>query len=108
VKSVQPRDLLLVIEVMDLRAMTVLTAMSGVGLGRVETPSGSIGAWRRIRDDHRFLGLAALAACKASDADSGRFERFWDHVRAYVCDDYAVIAAMSDWAPIMFMPRVRL
>jgi hypothetical protein len=31
-----------------------------------------------------------------------------DKMRAYVCDNYVLIAARSGWTPIRFMTRVRL
>ncbi len=40
------------------------------------------------------------------DADSDVFSD--SRSRVHVREDYAVIAAMSGWTPIMFMTRVRL
>ena len=40
--------------------------------------------------------------------DSSRLGRFCDSRRTQVCDDYALITAMSGWTPKMFMTRVRL
>ncbi len=48
------------------------------------------------------------AAKSAPDANSGRLGRLCDRIRAHVCDDYALIAAMSGWTPMMFITRVRL
>ena len=51
----------------------------------------------------RLLGLEALLV-----RFSGRLGRLGDRMRAYVCDDYVLIAARSGWTPIMLMTRVRL
>ena len=44
----------------------------------------------------------------ASDADFSRPGRFCNSGRTHVGGDYALIAAMSGWTPMMFMTRVRL
>jgi hypothetical protein len=69
--------------------------MAALGLGRVKT---------LIRDGVTI----SVGAVLASGADSRRLGRIGDRMRAYVCDDYVLIAATSGWTPIMFMTRVRL
>ena len=74
-------------------------------------------AWRK----HRRAAISARWPCavifpdwrlfrsgSAPEADSRRLERFCNSRRTRVCDDYALITAMSGWTPKMFMTRVRL
>src|SRR6266699_1806523 len=74
-------------------------------------------AWRK----HRRAEISARWPCavifpdwrlfrsgSAPEADSRRLERFCNSRRTRVCDDYALITAMSGWTPKMFMTRVRL
>src|SRR6266516_4422778 len=88
-----------------------LLPMSEMGLGRVKTPGGSIDAPRSRRGGHArsFFRLWRLfRSGSAPEADSRRLERFCNSRRTRVCDDYALITAMSGWTPKMFMTRVRL
>ena len=52
--------------------------------------------------------FGGLSAGKCSWYEYRRLGRAGDRMRAYVWDDYALIAAMSGWTPMMFMTRVRL
>src|SRR6266487_2864929 len=84
---------------------------NAAGLGRVKTPGGSIDAPRSRRGGHArsFFRLWRLfRSGSAPEADSRRLERFCNSRRTRVCDDYALITAMSGWTPKMFMTRVRL
>jgi hypothetical protein len=51
---------------------------------------GSTGCSSEIGDPTKLTG-------------SSRLGRFCNNRRRYVCDDYALIAAMSGWTPMMFM-----
>ena len=55
-----------------------------------------------------FTSLAVFQTIGAADAASGRRVRFCISMRTAVCDNYALIAAMSGWEPMMFITRVRL
>jgi len=55
-----------------------------------------------------FRRLVALLSGSASDEDCSRPGRFCNGRRTHVGGDYAFIAAMSGWTPMMFMTRVRL
>lgn len=50
-----------------------------------------------------FAGFGGLSIWKRPDADSSHLGRLCDRVRAYACEDYAVIAARSGWTPMMFI-----
>src|SRR6266480_1640728 len=94
-----------------LRCMISTELMTAQGLGRVKTPGGSIDAPRSRRGGHAlsFFRLWRLfRSGSAPEADSRRLERFCNSRRTRVCDDYALITAMSGWTPKMFMTRVRL
>jgi hypothetical protein len=60
-----------------------------------------------VSDHH--LSLAGFPTGSAPDVDSGQsWAGLGNSRRAHACDDYAFIAAMSGWTPMMFMTRVRL
>ncbi len=84
---------------------------SAMGLGCVKTP------WRKHSRSATSGGgpravilvtLAIFPSGRSPGADSSGLGRFCAGRWAQVCDDYALIAAMSGWMPIMFMTRVRL
>jgi hypothetical protein len=52
--------------------------------------------------------LVGFLSGSASEAGSIGPERFGNGRRPHVGGDYALIAAMSGWTPMMFMTRVRL
>src|SRR2546428_8560849 len=64
---------------------------------------------RRSGDARSFFRVWRLfRSGSAPEADSSRLGRFCNSRRTHVCDDYALITAMSGWTPKMFMTRVRL
>ena len=69
---------------------------------------GSIGASRSRRGRHavNVPGSAALSVWKCLCSQPSR--QVCNGRRAHVCDDYARIAAVSGWTPMMFRTRVRL
>src|SRR5205807_3196710 len=86
-------------------------AWSRLGLGCVKTP------WRKHSRSATSGGgpravilvtLAIFPSGRSPGADSSDLGRFCAGRWAQVCDDYALIAAMSGWMPMMFMTRVRL
>ena len=102
--------LLKAIESLDL-ARRLSTAMSAPGLGRVETPGRGVDGSRARREgDARsfFPDVAAIPTVSAADADSSPPGQFFNNNIRNVGGDYALIAAMSGWTPVMFMTRVRL
>jgi hypothetical protein len=53
-----------------------------------------------------FSGFGGSFGLEAfPDADSSRFRRFCNSRSTPICDDYALITAMSGWTPMMFMTR---
>ena len=55
-----------------------------------------------------FPDVAAFPTVGAADADSSRPGRLSNSGQPHVGGDYALIAAMSGWTPMMFLTRVRL
>ena len=55
-----------------------------------------------------FPDVASFPTVGAADADSSRPGQFFNSRQPHVGGDYALIAAMSGWTPMMFMTRVRL
>ncbi len=95
----------------SLRCGISIRSMSAWGLGCVKTP------WRKHSRSATSGGgpravilvtLAIFPSGRSPGADSSGLGRFCAGRWAQVCDDYALIAAMSGWMPIMFMTRVRL
>ena len=55
-----------------------------------------------------FPDVAAFPTAGAADADFSGPGRLSNSGQPHVGGDYALIAAMSGWTPMMFMTRVRL
>jgi hypothetical protein len=55
-----------------------------------------------------FPDVATFPTSGAADTDFRRPGQFFNNRQPHVGGDYALIAAMSGWTPMMFMTRVRL
>jgi hypothetical protein len=85
--------------------------MSELGLGRVKTLGRMHGRVAISAGSHARLFFRVWQLFRSGsgpEADSGRLGRLCNGRRTPICDDYALITAMSGWTPKMFMTRVRL